>query len=184
MSAQPLDGGDPSESDTRFALTYREGGREVTVDLDEVPDEALPERVRRWRSAQKYAAVEDIRDMARHGETLTGVAERLSRLRGRKVSAPAVERFLHRYGAHAVVWQLKAAQDGDPAPDSPDWYLAGRIGECRPGLSPEDAAAARRRWVQGPEDSAMGYDYAAAPVSARSPFSRARRGEPVRGRKL
>lgn len=118
---------EPSITDARFTLTYRDAGREITVDLDEVPDEKLPARVRRWRPAKKYAVIEDIRFMADHGETLAGVAERLSVLRGKPLSGEAVERFLHLYGAHEVVWQLKAAESGDPAPTSPDWYLNGRI---------------------------------------------------------
>jgi hypothetical protein len=167
----------------RFTLTYVDGGEEHTVDLDEVPDEKLPARVRRWVPAQHHAAVEDIRWMADHGETLTGVAERLSRLRGRRVTVKAVERFLHRHDAHSVVWQLKAAEDGEPAPDSPDWHLARRIGPARAKLSPEEAEASRRRWVKGPEDSGLP-PLVFATSAPRSPFSRVARGQSVRGRKL
>jgi hypothetical protein len=169
--------------DTRFTVTYRKDGEEHTVDLDEVPDEELPESARRWRPAQKYAVIEDIRFMAGQGETLAGVAERLTNLRGRPISAESVERFLHRYGAHELVWQLKAAEDGDPAPDSPDWYLAHTVGDCRPALSPEEAEAARRRWIKGPQDSGVSYG-AAMSATVRSPFARASRGHTLRGRKL
>lgn len=174
------------ESDTRFTLTYRKRGQEITVDLDEVPDEALPARVRRWRPARMYAAIEDIRFMAAQGETLAGVAERLTKLRDKPIDPGSVERHLHRYGAHQVVWQLKAnadAAEGDPAPDSPDWYLAGRIGEHRLGLSPEEAEEARRRWIKGPQDPGVSYG-AAMSTRARSPFARAARGQAVKGRKL
>jgi hypothetical protein len=193
VSAQPFDDVQswPEEpGGPRFTLTYRTRVKgkytEVTVDLDEVPDEKLPKRVRRWRPAQRYAAVEDIRDMARQGETMTGVCERLSALRGYTVTPKAVERFLHRYGAHDLVWKLKATElDGDvAAPDSPDWYRDRFIGTGPSDLTPEEVAAARRRWNENPEAGGSTPPGATFPSTVGAPLTRIARGHAVRGRRL
>lgn len=181
----------PEEDPTgpQFTLTYRtrRNGKyaDVTVDLDEVPDEKLPKRVRRWRPAQRYAAVEDIRDMVRQGENMTGVCARLTALREHKVTPKAVERFLHRYGAHDLVWQLKASElDGEvAAPDSPDWYHERYAGKKRAGLTPEEVEVLRRKWNEGPEDGNLPtlarYDALPTP-----PTRRVLRGHAVTGRRL
>lgn len=167
----------------RFTITYRKDGKLRTADLDQVPDEALPERVRRWRHARKYAAVEDIREMADHGETLAGAAARLTRLRGYLVTPAAVERQLHNHGAHDVVWKLKANTAGEPEPESPDWWRDRFVGPL-PTLPPEEAAEARRRFIRGPDNAGIGATYRDEPVTPSSPFARLRHGRPVHGVKL
>jgi hypothetical protein len=180
LADRPCAGSEPVD-DTRCTVTYHADGQEIVADLDEVTDDELPRWVRRWRPARAYARVEDIRDMAEHGETLDGVARRLTALKGKPVSADAVERFLHRYGAHELVWQLKAAEVGEPAPDSPDWWVS--VGPL-PNLSPEDLEEARSRFVNGPDNAGIGMTYADSPVTASSPFARLRRGRTVQGVKL
>jgi hypothetical protein len=182
---------EPELTETRVTITYRRhDGERVTVDLDDVSDEELPQRIRRWRPARAYAVIEDIRFMAETGATLRGVADRLSAVRGKPITADSVERLLHRYGAHELVWQLKAAEEGEPAPDSPDWFLEGRHGDgrsARSRLSPEEFETARREWVQGRRHSQENYPQPTPGTTLRStatPFYRLARGQAVRGRRL
>lgn len=180
MSAQPSERDDDLTDLTRprFTLSWRENGQEVTVDLDDVPDEALPERVRRWQPAQAAAAVEDIRWMADHGESIEGVARRLSAVRGRRVTRDAVERFLHRQGARVLLHRLTGVYDA-PAPLS---MSDGR----RRSRSPQEAETRRRRWSKGPGATAPGAtstDPTAGAAVPRGPLARIAQGGTVRGAK-
>lgn len=172
-----------------FTLSWRDHGRDHAVDLDALDDDAfaaLPERVRAWRAANTYAAVEDIRWMVAAGETLEGVAARLTALRGRNVGVEAVEVFLRRHGAEALVHQLKGSMEFDttPAPVSPPRRRK-RGGRS---LTEAEVDDARRKWIEGPQDAdEIEYRPGSTLRVGRQPRPaghRSRRGAPVRGVRL
>lgn len=185
MSAQPVEDlpADEDAPGPRFAVSWQQDSHVITVDLDDLDDEefeALPERARRWRAAQAHTAVEDIRWMADTGETIEGVAARLSSLRGCSVSIDSVARFLQRYGAHDVLRRLTRWGEC-PAPiHSKRWR--NRASGTR--MTEAALAASRGQWSQGPDDLPPLVTPGTTVIALVSPMRRVAHGQPVRGVKL
>jgi hypothetical protein len=100
-----------------------------------------------WKPARKDVALEDIRFMADQGETLEGVVARLAELRGRPLTPDGLRRFLQRWNAADVLYQLTRYEQQDPPDDliHDDWWKNTIHG--RP-LTPEEQQQNRRELAE------------------------------------